>query len=185
VSPPGRLSCSAHRNPDNPLHLDWDFCIGFEPVEFVGETCHTAINIEIESREIRSLEQFVGCERHEADSIGTFGSFYLFDCRTSVETRFKVHSVEKNTLDVEMSVLVDVGDSYVDSNPPMRVVRARANLKFEGILVSSYGTQSKPDKRELMKVANEMFDTSRFAPPRQLPDSYGKNTLNLFFDPLP
>lgn len=185
VAPPGRLSCTAHKNPDNPLHLDWDFCIRFEPVEFIGETCDTAITIEIESREIRSLEQFAGFELHEADPDGTFGSFYLFDGRSSVDTRFKVHSVKGNTLDVEMSVRVDVGDSYVDPEPPMRLIKARADVVFEGILVSSYGTQSKSEERELMRVANEMFDTSKFRAPRQLPDDYNKNMLNLFFDPLP
>lgn len=185
ISPPGRLSCSAHKNPDNPLHLDWHFSIGFEPIEFVDETCDTAIGAEIESRAIRRLEEFASFERHETDPIGTFGSFYLFDCRSSVETHFKVHSVSGNTLDVEITVRVDVGDSYIDPNPPLRLITARANVAFEGILVSSYGTQSKRDERELMRVAEQMFDISKFAPPRRLPDNYNKGDVNLFFDPLP
>ncbi len=85
-----------------------------------------------------------------------------------------------------MSVRVDVGDSYVDPEPPVRLIKARAEVVFEGILVSSYGTQSKADEGELMKVANEMFDTSLFGSPRAESDSYqGKKVLHLFFTPLP
>jgi hypothetical protein len=81
VAGPGRLSCTAHRNNDNPLHLDWSFSVGFEPVDFLGKSCDTGINIEIETKNIRRIEQFSGMERHQTNSDGTFGLFYLFDCR--------------------------------------------------------------------------------------------------------
>lgn len=184
VAPLGRLSCSAHKW-HHPLHLDWSFAIGFQPVEFVGDTCDTAICIELETKNITRLDQFTGMERHEANSIGTFGSFYLFDCRTSVDTRFRIHSVQGNKLDIEASVLADIGDSYVDPNPPLRTIQARTTVIFEGILVNSRSVECKPDAQELMKIANELFDTSLFAPPRQDWDSYeGKKMLNLFFTPL-
>ncbi|MEY2467225.1 MAG: hypothetical protein QOD03_1746 [Verrucomicrobiota bacterium] len=184
VAAPGRLSCSAHKW-HHPLHLDWEFVIGFQPVEFVGETCDTAICIEIETTDISRLDQFTGMQRHEADPIGTFGSFYLFDCRTSVDTRFRIHSVQGNKLNIEASILVDIGDSYVDSNPPLRIIKARSEVVFEGILVSSRSVECKPEEEALMKVANELFDTSLFASPKMEWDSYeSKQVLNFFFKPL-
>jgi hypothetical protein len=62
----------------------------------------------------------------------------------------------------------------------------KTNVVFDGILVSSYGVQCGADEQELMKIANELFDTALFASPKKNWDSYqGKTVLNLSFDPLP
>src|SRR5437879_370018 len=61
----GRLWASAHKNPYNPLHLDWSFGIGFAPLEVGGQTYDTGFNIEIETRDLRRVEQFAGMVRQE------------------------------------------------------------------------------------------------------------------------
>lgn len=181
----GRLSASAHKNPYNPLHMDWSFGVGFLPLELGGQTYDTGLNIEIESNDIRRIVQFAGMTRHDTGHALNIGSFYLFDHRESRDTHFCVHAVHGTRLDIEARVLVDVGDSYIDPRPPLRTVHVRTEVIFEGILVSSYGVQCDPDERKLLSLAQQLFDLSAFAPPRQLPDNYGKGTLNLYFDPLP
>jgi len=180
----GRLSASAHKNPYNPLHLDWSFQIGFKPLKVGDNSYDTGLNIEIETRDVRRVEGLAGMSRHDTDCDFNIGSFYLFDYRPSRDTHFRVHSVHGTKLDVEVQVKVDVGDSYIDRHPPLRTVHLRTEVVFEGILVSSYGVQCKADEEKLMKVASKLFDVAAFAPPRQLPDPYGKGTLNLYFDPL-
>src|SRR6267143_344582 len=118
----GGLSASAHKNPYNPLHLDWDFYIAFEPL-LVGDTTYdTAMHIAIETKGIWQLNAFAGMSRHDAEPDFNIGSFYLFDHRRSSDTRFQVHSVRGTKLDVEADLLVDLGDSYVDPSPPRRVL---------------------------------------------------------------
>jgi hypothetical protein len=178
----GGMGASAHKNDHNPLHLDWDFSIAFEPVCIGGENHETSLHVEIETKGIWRLADFAGMTRHDTTRDFNIGSFYLLTHRAAVETRFKVHSVQGTKLDVEVEMLVDLGDSYVDPAPPQRV-HVRAELTFRGIMVSSYGVQSEADTGKLMAVAAQLFDPSTFPPPRQLPDHYQKGDLNLFFDP--
>ena len=181
----GRLSASAHKNPYNPLHLDWSFGFGFAPLEVGGQTYETGLSIEIETHDIRRVEQFAGMTRHDTEEDFNIGSFYLFDHRGSRDTRFRVHSVHGTRLDVEAQVLVDVGDSYIDRRPPLRTVRVRTEVLFESILVSSYGVQSEPDEARLVSIARELFDLDAFAPPTPKWDSYqDKPVLHLYFAPL-
>jgi isoleucyl-tRNA synthetase len=42
----GSVSASAHKNPYNPLHLDWNFGIGFQPLELGGSTYETALGVD-------------------------------------------------------------------------------------------------------------------------------------------
>ena len=180
----GWLGASAHKNPYNPLHMDWDFGIGFQPLELGGTTYHTGLNIGIESKDIRRIEQFAGFFRHDTASDFNIGSFYLFDHRGSRDTHFHVHAVRGTRLDIEAQVLVDVGDSYMDRDPPLRKVHVRTEVVFEGILVSSYGVQCEPDEDKLMNVARELFDLSAFGPPAKSEEIYqGKPVLNLKFTP--
>ncbi len=165
--------------------MDWSFGVGFQPLEVGGESYDTGLSIEIESTAIRRVEQFAGMTRHDKEEDFNIGSFYLFDHRESRDTQFRVHAVLGTRLDIEAQVFVDVGGSYIDPQPPLRRLHIRTEVLFEGILLSSYGVQCEPDKGELMRVAEQLFDVSAFAPPRQLPDPYGKGTLNLYFDPLP
>src|SRR5688572_31383 len=90
---------SAHKNPSNPLHMDWDFTIGFQPLDVGGETYYTGLNVEIESTEIRRIEQFAGMIWHDTNEDFNIGSFYLFDHRTSRDTQFRVHTVRGTKLD--------------------------------------------------------------------------------------
>jgi hypothetical protein len=181
----GRLSASAHKNPYNPLHLDWSFGFGFAPLELGGTTYETGLSVELETLDVRRVEQFAGMERHDTERDFNIGSFYLFDYRGSRDTRFRVHSVRGIKLDVEAQVLVDVGDSYIDPQPPLRTVRIRAEAMFEGILVSSYGVQAEADAARLMSIARELFDIDAFAPPTERSSTYqGKPVLDLFFVPL-
>ena len=181
----GRLSASAHKNPYNPLHLDWDFFIRFEPLAVGDMTYDTAMHIEIETKGIWRLAAFAGMSRHDSEPDFNIGSFYLFDHRPSSDTRFQVHSVRGTKLDVEADLLVDLGDSYVDPSSPRRV-RVRTELVLEGILVSSYGVQSEPDEHKLMAVASQLFDVSVFGPPTRSEGTYqGKPVLDLRFTPLP
>ena len=181
----GRLSASAHKNPYNPLHLDWSFGFGFAPLEVGGQTYDTGLNIEIETRDVRRVEQFAGMTRHDTEQDFNIGSFYLFDHRGSRDTHFRVHSVRGTKLDVEAQVLVDVGDSYIDPRPPRRTLHIRTEVEFRSILVSSYGVQSDPDEARLVSIASDLFDVDAFAPPRQKWDSYqGKPVLDLYFVPL-
>jgi hypothetical protein len=181
----GRLAASAHKNPYNPLHLDWSFSVGFHPLELGDTTYDTGLNIEIESSDIRRIEQFAGFFRHDTQRDFNIGSFYLFDHRESRDTHFRVHAVRGTKLDIEADVLVDVGDSYIDPHPPLRRVHIRTEVAFEGILVSSYGVQSEPDKARLLVIARELFDLDAFAMPTQRQDTYqGKPVLDLYFKPL-
>lgn len=181
----GRLSASAHKNPYNPLHLDWSFGFGFAPLEVGGQTYDTGLNIEIETRDVRRVEQFAGMTRHDTEEDFNIGSFYLLDHRGSRDTRFRVHSVRGTKLDVEAQVLVDVGDSYIDPRPPLRTVQVRTKVVFESVLVSSYGVQSDPDAGRLVSIASELFDIDGFAPPTQKWDTYqDKPVLHLYFVPL-
>ncbi len=175
---------SAHRNADNPLHIDWDFFIKFKPLELAGETYETAMHVEIETRDVRRIEQFAGMERHDTDPDFNIGSFYLDDHHRSQDTRFKIHSVRGNNLDIEVSLMVYVRDYYVEPNTSPWPVRLRTEVMFDGILVSSYSVQCQADEKELIKIASELFDTSSFAAPKELPDPYPKKDLNLFFVPL-
>ena len=179
----GSVGGSAHKNPYNPLHMDWSFSVKFQPLEVGGNCYETALSIELESKNIRRIEQFAGMTRHDTQQDLNIGSFYLFDCRQSRDTRFCVHAVQGTKLDIEAQVLVDVGDSYIDPNPPFRTVHVRTEAVFEGILVSSYAVQCEPDEQKLMRVAEELFDISAFSPPRRVPDPYEK-ALILYFDPL-
>ena len=181
----GSVSGSAHKNPYNTLHMDWSFSVRFQPLE-IGSNCYeTALGIEMEeSKEIRRIEQFAGMTRHDKQEDLNIGSFYLFDCRPSRDTHFRVHAVRGTKLDIEAQVLVDVGDSYIAPNPPLRTVHIRTEVVFEGVLVSSYAVQCEPDEQKLMRVAEKLFDISAFKPPRRLPDPYEKGTLILYFDPL-
>lgn len=95
------------------------------------------------------------------------GSFYLFDRRPFCDTRFKVHSISGTELDIEADLMVDVDDSNIDPKPPLRRVRVRTDVVFEGILVSPYGRQSKADERTLMAVDKQLFDVSAFEPPQR------------------
>src|SRR5947208_960238 len=61
----GSLGASAHKNPDNPLHMDWDFFIRFEPLVVGDETYYTAMHIEIETKGVWRLEDFSGMVRHD------------------------------------------------------------------------------------------------------------------------
>ena len=181
----GQLSASAHKNPYNPLHLDWDFYVKFKPFIVGKTTHHTAIHIEIETKGIWRLDDFAGMDRHDTDPDFNIGSFYLFDHRPSCDTHFKVHSVRGTKLDIEADLMVDVVDSYIDRKPPLRRVHVRTHVVFNGILVSSYGTQSKPDERTLMRVAKKLFDVTAFGPPTKAEEIYqGKPVLNLDFKPL-
>jgi hypothetical protein len=56
----GELSASAHKNPYNPLHLDWDFYIKFKPLVVGDSTYETAIHVEIETKGIWRLDGFAG-----------------------------------------------------------------------------------------------------------------------------
>jgi hypothetical protein len=180
----GRLSASAHKNPHNPLHMDWSFVIGFHPLEVGDETYETGLSVEIESNDIRRIEQFAGFCRRDTKRDFNIGSFYLFDYRVSHDTDFRVHAVRGTKLDIELQVLVDVGDSYIDPKPPLRKVHARTEVSLESILVSSYGVQSEPDEETLMGIARELFDVSAFRPPTKSEDEYqGKPVLNLSFTP--
>lgn len=181
----GRLSASAHKNAYNPLHMDWSFGFGFAPLEVGGQTYDTGLCVELETRDVRRVEQFSGMERHHTERDFNIGSFYLFDHRGSRDTRFRVHSVHGVMLDVEAQVLVDVGDSYIDPRPPLRTVRVRTEVVFEGILVSSCSVQTEADATRLMGVASELFDVDAFAPPTERLRTYqGKPVLDLLFAPL-
>ncbi len=180
----GKLSASAHKNASNPLHLDWDFYVMFEPLLVGDTTYNTAMHVEIETRGVWQLNAFAGMNRHDTEPDFNIGSFYLFDHRSSSDTRFRVHSVSGTRLEIEARLLVHLGDSYIKRSR-RRKVHVRAEVQFEGILVSSYGVQSQPDKQKLMRVAGKLFDVSAFAPPKQVPDLYGQGTLNLHFDPKP
>jgi hypothetical protein len=179
------LGASAHKNKWNPLHLDWDFYIVFEPIRIGEETYNTAMHIEIEARDIRSLRGFVGMTQHDVRKDFNIGSFYLFDHRTSRDTQFRVDSISGNKLNIEAEITVDLGDSYIDPNPPMQKVHVQTEVLFEGILISSYGVQAAADEQKLFSIAQELFDMSTLAPPRHLPDAYNQGTLNLYFDSLP
>ena len=169
----GTLGASAHKNQHNPLLLDWDFYIAFKPIVLGEETYHMAMHVEIETKGIWQLHALAGMSRHDTRRHFNIGSFYVFDHRPSCDTRFQVHAVHGTKLDIEANLLV----------PPLRAVHVRTEVTFEGILVSSYGVQTKPDKENLMAVAGKLFDVSAFAPPRELPDNYGEGTLNLYFEP--
>src|SRR5262245_1511734 len=56
----GWLAASVHRNRYNPLHMNWSFGVGFLPLEVGGQSYDTGLSIEIETRDIRRIEQFVG-----------------------------------------------------------------------------------------------------------------------------
>ena len=180
----GELSASAHKNRDRPLHLDWTFQITFLPLELGDEVYETALTILIEAPNVRRVEDFAGVIRRDTKPDLNIGAFYLFDSRGSCETDLHVHSVRGTKLDVEASVKVDVGDSYIDPHPQLRTVHVRSETIFDGIMVSSYAVQCEADEQKLIKIAQELFDVSLFAPPRKLPDAYNNGILNLQFDPL-
>ena len=70
--------------------------------------------------------------RHDTKEDFNMGSFYLFDYRGSRDTHFRVHAVRGTNLDIEVEVLADVGDSYIDPHPPLRRLHVRTEVTFEG-----------------------------------------------------
>jgi hypothetical protein len=175
------LSAQAHKNDYTALHVDWVFTISFKPLIVIGRECASNVMIQIETPTARRMEDFAGMKRRDTEKDFNIGSFYLFDHRPSVDTRFRIHSVKRNKLDVEVSIKADLGDSYADPDPPMSLLKVRTAVKFQGFGISSSSVQCSKKREAVMKVAESLIDPARFGPPQVIEDAYRKRDVNLWY----